>query len=484
MLNKKVIASLFISIFFLNFAPLFGMAATSSVATTNANASAINLSIMSYYIPKLKSSGSAIAGQGHDEGSAVVYPGENAADIFGVENVYALPALNRFFAIQGDSRGDQYANDIINSIASMFSSSGSYNGLLHDDSGDWDTIRITMEQFIMLDMLSEFFLQTKNDRVYGFIRAFFMVSDNYEANTTIGHPGGYWTQLRGEFQDKEGESGYDTCNANTSLMAATAYSRFALALAGHVDEATLKPVALIKAEEAMAYVETYCYKKGFYTEHPNDASGIAKFSTQALAVNALALLYEATGKTFYLTKADALLNSISAAFWDVGRGGAMELYDVASGSIASGEGSMKYGYHNALLAMGCIDLYIATLNSKYLGLSMDIMNFLYNTFWKETGTNIRGYTEWCLRNGTKAVPTKYNSMNVDCRMVNTNMIALRVNSHIVYAIKPWFEKYSLYLFIGIGVAVVAVIVAGLIIKKKSAGRSLPKVVKGLLGDEE
>jgi len=432
----------------------------------------------------LKGTGSAIVGQGHDDGAVVLYSGEINMQKYGLENVYALPALNKYFEVQGDSRGDRYANDIINSISDMFTATGSYYGMIHEASGDWDSLRVTMEQFIMLDTLSEYFIHTKNDVVYNIIRSFFMVTDAYEANTSIANPGGYWTQLKGEYKDKDGVPGYTACNANTSLMAATAYSRFALALSGHVDEADLKPTALIKAEDAMAYVETNCYRNGFYTEHPNDETGIAQFSTQAFAVDALALLYRATKKTFYLTKADALLNAISAAFWDGGRGGAMEQYNVSSGRIATGEGSLKYGYHNALLAMACIDLFTASQDSKYLGLAMNIMNFMYNTLWDEQGTDIVGYTEWVYRNGTRTHPDKYHSMSIKSRMVKTNMLALKVNSFIAYEIKPWYEKYMMYLIIGGGVAIAVIVVAILIIKKRSAGRALPKVVKGLLGDED
>ncbi|MHA1340644.1 MAG: hypothetical protein ACTSRZ_10940 [Promethearchaeota archaeon] len=474
---------------------------TKTLNETNELAATINKAIMDNYMQgKMKSTEGALLAHGFADDDKFIYPNTNGTvgNAFAIENVYALEALEKVFLVQGDTRASLWASEhIFNKLFTMFGPYQSVYGILEYDGNDVQDTKDTFTQFLTMYLMSAYYADTKDSEAYNPVKTIYNNAPSYAANTTPGYygkEGGYWTRIQGLYKDVS----YIACNANTSLMAAAGLARFAQIIPEKDDpDGTKKSNSIIEAERALAFVEEYCSKKGFYTEYDGDTSNIIHLKTQAYALHAFAQVYKATGKRFYILKADALLRKIAETLWDTGRGGAIELYNVNSESFVDehSDGPLKWGYSNALLAFACVELYKATNEFKYMEMAQEIMNFMYNYLWDGELTggskDYNGYVEWCLRNGTRVTPSQYAAQGLDpqpggsyAKFIKTNMVAMLVNAEIIWANRPWYEVYMWYL-IGGGIALIAIImVVVLVLRKRAMGRSLPKVVKGLLGGED
>lgn len=471
------------------------VATTNSLAQTNQLATEINKNLLDNFLQnKVKANSGGLLGHGWAKTDKFVYPigYGTTAKYYGIENIYAASGLRKLFLYQGDSRGDLWTSQqIILQLENMYGQSQSRYGIQeYDDNAVLDE-RDTFLQFLALDQLSLYYADTHDATLYTKLQAFYNACPTYRANLTSGYygrVGGYWTRLQGNYKDVT----ILECRANVSLMAAAGLARFSTIIPSN-DPTSHPEDAIEEAEQAMAFCEEYTYKAGFYTEFDGDSSDIIHLKTQAYALNAFAQLYMATGKSFYIYKADALLRKITETFWDAGRGGAIELYNISTQEPVNehADGAVKWGYSNVLLAQGCVELYKATGNRVYMGMAEEIMNFMYNYLWDGATTDIMGYDEWCLRNGTKVTPPEYAAAGLDpssgqsyAKFSKTNMLALQINAEISWANRPWYVEYMWYLIIGGLVAAAVIMVVVLVTKKRSAGRALPKVVKGLLGGED
>ncbi|MHA1872282.1 MAG: hypothetical protein ACTSXF_15180, partial [Promethearchaeota archaeon] len=460
--KKKIIGLLLLSVLVFNFGSmiLVQAAGTKTLQETNDLTQTLSSDIIHYYLEaRVKDDGGTLKGSGYDDNGRFVYPSSPKVPTYSVENLLALTALSSAFNAFGESALNKWTTeDIWPAISVLFSQSKAIYGILHDDTGDNDDIRITYDQFMMLDSLSQYYIQTQDDQVYSKIKSFYDVISFYEANTTSGYygkEGGYWTQIIGVngLKDKNDDGDYyKYCQSINSFLAAAALSRFAIAITNHYDnqDGTLKRNILALAEKSIIYPEQYAKVGPFYIEFDIGSSGKIHFKTQAMALYAFAMLYKATNKASYLYKANALLQELSMYFWDAGRGGFMNLIDLSFLRPVDDEDAMKNGFSNILAATATFELFKASGDAKFLGYTEDIMNFMYNNMWLETGKDVRGYVEWIARNGTLMVPASYAAQSVTntSRFIDTNMMALNLNSQLYMELRPWYLKYTTELIIG------------------------------------
>ena len=510
---NKLKSTLIISLVFINSLMFVGIvSAVSTVSETNELAATINQNILTDYVQTKATHGGAFVAQGWDDdhvfadGTHPLFDAISNEETlyFGVENMLAIPALTRVFSVQGISAAQLIVNEqviagTITGGSNLIQKVNGIHGILHssENSDEEIAMRITMEQFLTLDALSEYYKDTMDDAVFSHLSGMVEYEPRLRSTNPLSHGnnervGGYWTAVTGPDGNKTGlfggDGANDFCNTNTSLMAAAALSRYAMAIEKHSinDDGTEYSDAINQAETAMAFTEEYCYAKGFFKQFDGDTSDIVRLETQAFAIYAYALLYRVTGKGFYIFKADALLNRISESMWDAGRGGGMELYNVTSGTVVieNSVAAIKYGFSNAFLASACVELYKDTNDEKYMELTEEIMTFMYNTLYR-VQDDIKGYCEWAYRNGSLTVPNVYaaKSLTSTSRWIKTNMLAMKVNAEVISANRPWYVKYLMYVIIGGLVLAAVIVVVVLVGRKASSGRALPKVVKGLLGDD-
>ncbi len=495
MRKKKLIILFIFSTILLNSVTFLtiGGATSRTLTETKNEAQDRNNNIVETFLDKARKSGNGgIYGQYWSNSESCIELNPNAEEksttLYSLENAYALPALQNYFKAQGVSAADIDASNIKSQVDAMYHSSGAAGGYLFDidNSGTSsnEKSRDTFEQFAILDLISEYCILKNDANIYtsSLIPLYNSLMSWYKANNSLsGIEGGFWPKLNGFSKDTLGPT---YCLANTSLMAATAISRFyktAMLMPG--DDDSDKTLILNEAEQAIAFVQDNCNVGGYITEDTDDNTNIIYALTQGFALNAYAMLYEVTGKMGYLTKAEALLRNTINILWYSGLGGFMQSYNLTSGEV---QNSNKHGYSNAIIAQGCMELFKVSGNTYYFDIAAEIMNFMYNVLWVGTDitTDNNGYVECCNKTNGLIAIVNDTDVNKYHKGVKTNMIALKVNADIVEEIKPFYIKYMMEIAIGcvIGAAVITFVV--LLIRRRSIGRALPKVVKGLLGEDE
>jgi hypothetical protein len=222
-----------------------------------------------------------------------------------------------------------------------------------------------------------------------------------------------------------------------------------------------------------------------------------KFSanTQIVGLLACARLYQATGDSIYLTKANAIIQALLNYFWSPSFGGVQDYY-----SVLGGPSGTFQGYDNALLIYALLQLGAATgaddvnfkdfllgkPDNQYMDLAWSVEAFMNNYLWKVSpGHDVMGYAEWLNSTADVYTPSLYSADSyVNVRLATTNflmyynLVETRIQS------EPWYTYYQTFLiYVGVGVGVLLFIII-LVTHRRGQGTKLPKVVKGLLGGED
>jgi len=282
--------------------------------------------------------------------------------------------------------------------------------------------------------------------------------------------------------------------ANTSLWAAAGLASYAMMIKNTDDGVLYYEPALQEAELAMAYADLAEWNStfGVYTENfQGESPRPILANTQIVALLACARLYQATGKSSYLAKADTIINSLNRYFFVSGTGGVKQKLG------STFESAVYRGYDNALLAYALFQLGVATGSSvknvkeyilgrptnEYTNMGLDVMTFMNNYMWKKTGGDMAGYVEWVNMTMDSETDGAYSSYT-NVRLSTTNMLTLYCLGETIVQTQAWYQYYQDYLIYTAIALGVILFVAILVQRRSSEGTKLPKVVKGLLGGED
>jgi len=426
------------------------------------------------------------------------------------ENIIGMTALLKDFQATGNTiSGDWAQIDVWKAISSYVPSQPKKGVARSDYYNTLDKRKYGIDQFIFLEYVSESFMLSKNPEMNSKMESLYLGLDVFNANVTYNNQsisGAYWSILD---YDKPlviydaAEPFYDNYIyplTNTSLWAAAGLAHFAYTRIGTESDSYSKTSlnATLKAEEAFTYAEITAWDPfyGLYEEKPIYAPGNGSIAylvdTQIVALLACARLYQLTGKSMYLTKADLLIGNIIKYYGDAGRGG---IFHAIKYGMRFGD--LKLGYDNAFFAYALTQLGIATgaeevelrgfINGRpknqYMDLAFSFINFMNNYMWKVTpGNQIEGYVEYIDHLGnTVSFETFYTNST---KFISTNMLALFVLANIIYQNRSWFEWYETYTII-VAVALGIILFVTIIVKiRSSEGNRVSRVVKGLMEDED
>ncbi len=505
--RKKNLSAAFLMV--LTFMALFPPAALSSieresVATTIDTAGDRIYDIKETLLKNgFKTPGTAIVGWGHDDSNPSDI-GPAPTDIWAQQNVIGAAALLKNFQATADAESSSWATeDLWPRVRDMVDRTGTRGVRAHEDFPT--TRKRAIDQFMFLEFVSESYSLSDSGAMYSAITAMLGHLDPFKANDTEGlygkGDGDWWTMIEAnlKYVDPQDEINTQHPLVKNSLWAAAGLSTFAQAVKGTQDDITFdySSEALELAENSIAFADAYCYDRltGLYWEdayRQNQTEHAFQMEIQATALLALARLAQATQKEMYVTKADALIQSIIRYFYDSGRGGVYTSFNAATGEVEN----VKRGWDNALMAYAAIQLAIARgleefnigsfIRGKdqitYFNIAVDLMNYMNNYHWRRSeDAGIRGYIEWVDRDGEYASPPLEADTN---RRADTNMLALYNLAEIIYATRPWYVVYQMYLIVGGGLIGVIVLVSVLLYRRSQRGTKLGKTLRGILADED
>lgn len=485
-----------------------------SLEESNANAETIIQDMKIKYLQNgIKPNGEAIEGIGWDNSGEVEGSEAETGVLQLKENIIGAAALYKDFQARSDASSESWARtDMYLKIRGLRSTSGttgySSNQEMFDNVVDR---KFAIDQFMFLEFASECFEISDDSNQYSDIQNNYRDTEAFKAqvNSSLFNDapfGAYWTIIGSNEKYPQPTDGNEKTIynpfpedniyplTNVSLWAAAGIAHFAHTQQIRDDPDEYVEEARTDAEMAFAYANIYAWNTTLGLYHEEQSRSLSRnfrSNTQVVGLLACARLYQLFQEDIYLIKANEILNSIMKYFWVPGLGGITE----SLGSTLV-EGQMT-GFDNALFAYGLIQLAIATgaentdfgeflsfsrPENEYARIAMTVMKFMNNYLWLlNEAKTVAGYAEYVLTNGTLVEKFPYTEHS---RFAITNMLALYNLASIIEAEKSWWAWNVEYLTYTGAVLGVIILVAIIVIKKRSAGSKLPKVVKGLLGDED
>jgi len=517
MQRTKFVAMLVLFGVLLNGIAVFGASApnpTYTQAESNAAAQTQIADLINLFVKKgvKGSTGGPIKWRGFDDGEGFSYDSNMEDNMIALaDNAMGMLAFQKVFVTTSISETQTWAQgDIWEEMQSTLLAGGTNKDVQRSAKyyNEYSNHKFASDQFIFLEFLSQDTMITADPEMRTKIVNVYGALNSYRANVTDKNAvayGAYWTMVQGSTKFTTTlaypycpfPADYEYPLTNSSLWAAAGLASFGKMMVGSEEDKTFNYVepALKEAELAMAFADVATWNNvlGLYKENAYEVRPYLA-NTQILALLACARLYQATGKTIYLTKADTILSSLMTYFWVSGFGGVVEALDHTT---LARNGIMR-GYDNALLAYALMQLGVATgsnvknvkeyilgrASNKYTNMGLDVMTFMNNYMWVKTGGDMAGYVEFLnTTTGQGFSPSTYSTFT-NIRLSTTNMLALYCLGETILQSKPWHGYYQDYLiYTGIALGVI-LFVAILVARRRNEGTKLPKVVKGLLGGED